>query len=84
MALFSSNAKESEKRLKKVLISDKHFNPEAIKKVVKSDIYYLLNNYAEILPDNLDFNIEINEQGDYIFKIVAKCSRIKIFGSLPD
>ena len=84
MGLFSSNAKESEMRLRKVLIADKHFNPEGVKKVLSSDLYYLFCNYAELKPEDLSFDIEITDNGDYIFKCIAKCSRLKIFGCLPD
>ena len=84
MGIFTSKAKESAERLKKVLIADKHFNPEYIKKVIVSDLYLLLNNYAEIKPEDLDFNIEIDKNGDYLFSLKTKTSRLKIFGSLPD
>lgn len=82
--MFKSNANESAERLKKVLIADKHFNPEYIKRVILSDLYSLLNNYADIKPENLNLDIEIDKNGDYIFKFNAKTSRLKIFGSLPD
>ena len=84
MGLFTSNAKESEERLRKVLIADKHFNPESVKRVISSDLYMLLSNYAEIKPENLEFDIEITDDGDYIFNLKAKCNRLKIFGALPD
>lgn len=84
MSIFKSNAKETADRLQKVLIADKHFNPEFLKKVMVSDLFMLINNYAEIKPENLNFSIEINKEGDYIFKFDAKCERLKIFGSLPD
>ena len=40
--LFKTPAKVGVDRLKRVLISDKHFNPERIKEVIKSDILYIL------------------------------------------
>ncbi len=84
MGFISSKAKESEERLRKVLIADKHFNPENVKRVITSDVFMLLNNYAEIKPENLELDIEITDNGDYVFNIEARCSRLKIFGSLPD
>lgn len=84
MSIFESKAKESENRLRKVLISDKHFNPEYIKKVIKSDIFYLLKNYAEIQPEDLTVNIDVTKNGEYDFVIKARVNRLKIFGSLPD
>lgn len=84
MGFIFSKAKESEDRLRKVLIADKHFNPENLKRVISSDIFQLLNNYGEIRPENLEFDIEITDNGDYIFNITAKCNRLKVFGCLPD
>ena len=40
--MFNNTAKVGVDRLKKVLISDKYFNPERIKEVIKSDILYVL------------------------------------------
>lgn len=79
-----SKAKECENRLHKVLIADKHFNPESIKRVMQSDLYYLLSNYAEVNPENFEFDIDINSKGEYEFSFKAKCNRLKIFGSLPE
>ena len=77
-------AKQSEERLKRVLIADKHFNPEYLKKIVSSDLYVLLNNYAEIRPEDLNFDVSVSKDGDYIFSFKAKSGRLKIFASLPD
>lgn len=81
---YSQNAKEDADRLKRVLIADKHFNPERIKQVIKSDIASILKNYAVLDAENLFIDIEINSNGSYHFKIDAIADNIKIFGALPD
>lgn len=81
---FETIAGENANRLKKVLISDKHFNPENIKRVLKSDIFNVLTNYTDVLPENLNLEIEILENGDYEIICRAVCKRLKIFGALPD
>lgn len=81
---FNPSAKEDEERLKYVLIADKHFNPDRIKQVIKSDIYYVLLNYAHLKSDDIFVDIEITPSGAYHFKIDAISQNLKIFGSLPD
>ena len=81
---FNQNAKDDESRLKHVLIADKHFNPERIKQVIKSDIYHILGNYACVSGDDIYIDIEINSSGLYHIKIDAIAQNLKIFGALPD
>lgn len=82
--IYSASSKEDESRLRKVLISDKYFNPERIKQVIKSDIFYVLRNYSNINSDDLFVDIEIMADGRYNFKIDGVCDQLKIFGALPD
>lgn len=82
--IFHQTAKDDENRLKHILIADKHFNPERIKQVIKSDIYHLLSDYAIINGDDIYIDIEINSSGFYHFKIDAVAKNLKIFGALPD
>ncbi len=85
MGLFySSSAKQDEERLKHVLIADKHFNPERIKQVIKSDIFHVMKNYARIDSDNVFIDLEISSSGQYHFKIDIVSDNLKIFGALPD
>lgn len=71
-------------RLKKVLISDKHFNPERIKEVIKSDVLYILKNYTDVEADNLNFEINVDKEGGYKIEINATCKRLKVLGSMPE
>lgn len=68
-----------EKRLNKALILDKHFNPEKIREVIKSDIFALLKNYGTITSNNLDFDINILEDGAYEINFKAKLNHLKLF-----
>lgn len=77
-------AKVGVERLKKVLISDKHFNPERIEEVMKSDMLNILQNYTDVEGENLNFTIEVNPLGGYNIKVDASCSRLKFLGSIPD
>ena len=67
-----------EDRLKKVLVKDKSENPTYILNVLKSDLLVLLNNYMEILPENLDINICVTENGIYKIFLEGFSKRIKV------
>jgi len=82
--MFETPAKVGVERLKKVLISDKHFNPERIKEVIKSDILYILKNYTDVEADDLNFDINVNNTGGYKIMLEASCSRLKFLGSIPE
>lgn len=73
-----------EDRLKNVLISDKQFSPEKVKKVLKSDAFAMLSNFCNLSPENLSVSVEVMQDGTYKFCIVATSDRLKIFGSLPE
>ena len=81
---YQSTAQSDEERLKKVLIADKHFNPERIKQVIKSDIYNILRDYFELTSDDIFVNLDITKDGQYHLILDATSNRIKIFGALPD
>ena len=68
-------------RLKNILISDKHFNPDFIVKVLRSDTKEMLANYMDIIPQNIEVSIFVDEKGIYNLKITAKSDRLKIFGA---
>lgn len=72
---------ELEDRLTKALILDKHFNPEKIRNVIKSDIINLLKNYGEIDYSKLDFDIIILDNGSYEVDFKVKLNSLKVFKS---
>lgn len=70
-----------DERLKNMLISDKHFDPKDLLKVLKTDLYELLVNYLEICPQDIVLTMGVDDFGKYDFKMQVKCERLKIFGS---
>ena len=70
------------KRLNQVIQKDKVNNPKYLINVIKSDFYYLINNYFEVDFD--DINIEVDVVKDkYEILINCKGDRMKIMQTLP-
>ena len=70
-------------KLKKVLINDKHFNPSRLNEILKSDLFNLLKDYMEISNDDIITKLEIDEDGDYIFRCKVRTKRLKMLGIMP-
>lgn len=71
------------KRLSNVIQKDKESNPKFLINVIKSDFYYLINNYFEV--DFEDVNVEINLENDkYIISFNCKGDRMKLMKALPN
>lgn len=71
------------KRLDSVIQKGKQYNPKYLIEVIKSDLYYMLNNYFEV--DFNDINIDITFENDK-YLISANClgDRIKVVKVLPN
>jgi len=72
---------EIEERLNRALVLEKHFNPEKIRNVIKSDIFSVLKNYGEIETKDLHFDIVILDDGSYEVEFKARLNRIKVIKS---
>ena len=72
---------ELEERLNRALVLEKHFNPEKIRSVIKSDIFNVLKNYGELSPKDLHFDIIILDDGSYEVEFKARLNRIKVIKS---
>jgi septum formation topological specificity factor MinE len=70
-------------RLDNVIKKDKQINPQYIKEVVQSDVYYLLNNYFEVQFEDIDISIDLTDNNMYALKISAIGDRMKIVNILP-
>lgn len=70
-------------RLNNVIRQDKKVNPQYIKEVIKSDIFYLLNNYFEVEYEDVDIDINVDNSNLYKILISAKGDRIKTMQVLP-
>lgn len=68
-------------RLKNVLSIDKNDNPIKITNVLKSDLIYLLSNYMEISPEDLDLVISVEQGGGYKLEVEAQVRRLKVLGA---
>ncbi|MBQ8615438.1 MAG: cell division topological specificity factor MinE [Clostridia bacterium] len=70
------------KRLSNVIQKDKENNPKHLINVIKSDFYYLINNYFEVDFDSV--NIAINLKDDK-YEITLNCNgdRMKLMKALP-
>lgn len=71
------------KRLNCVIQKDKQNNPKHLIDLIKSDFYYLINNYFEV--DFKDVELKIIVVGDkYKIELDAMGDRIKMMRALPD
>ncbi len=70
------------KRLNSMVSKDKKTNPKCLEDVIKSDFYYLINNYFEIDFDDIEVEIK-SENNQYSISISSVGDRIKIIRLLP-
>jgi len=70
-------------RLDNVIKKDKQINPQYMKEVIKSDIFYLLNNYFEVEFGDIDVSINLTDNNMYALSINAVGDRIKFMQILP-
>ena len=71
------------KRLTNVIQKDKENNPKYLINVIKSDFYYLINNYFEVNFEDLDIAINLKDD-KYIIALSCKGDRMKLMRSLPE
>ena len=67
-----------EDRLRSMMICDKSNSSQKINKVLKAEILYLLSNYFDISADNLDLDLGLDNNGEYILSITAKSRFLKV------
>jgi len=70
-------------RLDNVIKKDKQINPQYIKDVIKSDLFYLLNNYFDVALADIDLSINLTENNMYKINITAIGDRLKAMQILP-
>lgn len=69
-------------RLNQILINDKHFDPTKFNELLNVEVYKTLSNFMDITRQDVLTKIEIDKEGNYIFKCKTKCNRLKIIGLL--
>ena len=67
-----------EDRLKSMMIIDKSETPQKINRVLKAEFLYLLRNYFDITADDIDVDLGIDKNGEYVLAITAKSRFIKV------
>lgn len=67
-----------QERLKNMIVIDKKENPQRLERLIKAEIYYVLKNYFDIRHDDLDVNLEVNADGQYVCNISCMSNTIKI------
>lgn len=70
-------------RLDNVIKKDKKLNPQYMKDVIKSDVFYLLNNYFELQYSDINISIDITDSNMYSININAMGDRMKAMQILP-
>ena len=70
-------------RLDNLIKKDKKINPQYMKDVIKSDIFYLLNNYFEVKYSNINVSIDLSANNMYTLSIGAVGDRMKAMQILP-
>ena len=71
------------KRLNCVIQKNKENNPKHLINVIKSDFYYLINNYFEIDFDDIEIFVDVI-QDKYEISITCKGDRMKLMQALPN
>lgn len=79
--VYTANALD---RVKSAIVTDKHFKPEKLCEIVKSDIYMTLIEYADIKADDFKISISVNDFGEYVINICAIARKLKIVGLVPE
>lgn len=65
-------------RLTDVIKRDKEKSPKYIKDVIKSDFFYLINNYFEVEFADIKIEINIDKNNKYSINISAQGDRVKL------
>ena len=71
-------------RLNNVLKKDKQINPTFITEVIKSDFFYLINNYFEVDFHDVNLDIDVDDNNNYSITIKCIGTRMKIMRTIPD
>lgn len=71
------------KRLNTLIQKDKQTNPKYLIDIIKSDFFYLISNYFEVVFDDININIDL-ENEKFNITIQAYGDRIKLIKTLPN
>ena len=71
------------RRLDKIVQKDKENNPKYLIDVIKSDFFYLINNYFEVNFEDVALDIQPKDNS---YEIIVNCigDRMKLAKTLPE
>ena len=71
------------RRLDKIVQKDKENNPKYLINVIKSDFFYLINNYFEVNFEDIALDIQPKDNS---YEIIVNCigDRMKLAKTLPE
>ncbi len=71
------------RRLDNIVQKDKENNPKYLIDVIKSDFFYLINNYFEVDFEDIALDIRLKDNS---YEIIANCigDRMKVAKTLPE
>ncbi len=71
------------RRLDNIVQKDKENNPKYLIDVIKSDFFYLINNYFEVDFEDIALDIRLKENS---YEIIVNCigDRMKVAKTLPE
>lgn len=71
------------RRLDKIVQKDKENNPKYLIDVIKSDFFYLINNYFEVNFEDIALDIQPKDNS---YEIIVNCvgDRMKLAKTLPE
>lgn len=67
-------------RLNQLLINDKFFNPTKFNDLLNAEVYKVLSNFMEINRDDVLTRIDLDKNGNYVFRCKVECTRLKVVG----
>ena len=73
-----------ESRLKSFAVQDKSENLYKLKKLIKSEILYVLKNYFDVTADGVDVELSVDVNNQYNISVMAKANVIKIVRLFSD
>ena len=69
-------------RLKDVIKKDKEDSPRFVKDVIKSDFFYMINNFFEVEFQDINVEIDIDDSNKYLINISAIGDRAKLLNKI--
>lgn len=75
---------KNKNRAEQILLKDKMQETNCFTEVVRSDVYYILNNYFQVAEKSLSINVDVDDYGIYTININCKADKLKRVKTLYD